>query len=250
MARVRLIHWKAAEAASLVEALTGAGHRVAYVEQVGSRLMGHLREQQPEAIVIDLSRLPSHGRMVAAVIRGSKFRAVPLLFVHGAQDKVAATREMFPDAAFATDVPQLLRLLKKAKANPAAVVPSVPGVQRPDRSTARKLGLAGAASVIDAPRGYAKSLGELPEGVELHEVEQAQHPLTLWWVPDAAAFEARLREARRWAARTKLWILWRKGSKDLTQISIRQACAVFGMVDYKICSVDSTWSGMLFTLKK
>lgn len=249
MARIRLIHWKAAEAAPLQAALEAAGHEVAYVERVGSRLMGHLRDQPPDAVVIDLSRLPSHGRMVAAAIRASRrHRALPLIFYHGAPEKVAPIRKLFPDADYVASLGQLLALIPRVRANPKAVAPEV----APDRDTARKLGIGGRTevSVIDPPRDYVAVLGPLPAGAVLNEVAEASHDVTLWFVHDSHEFETRLREARRWAARTKLWILWRKGTAGLTQLSLRQSCAAFGLVDYKICSVNTVWSGMLFTVKK
>jgi hypothetical protein len=54
---------------------------------------------------------------------------------------------------------------------------------------------------------------------------------------------------RQIAGRTKLWILWRKGS-DVTQAFLRESAAAVGLVDYKICSVDANWSGMLFARRK
>ena len=53
---------------------------------------------------------------------------------------------------------------------------------------------------------------------------------------------------RKLAARTKLWIMWRKGS-EVTQPFLRESAAAVGLVDYKICSVDGAWSGMLFSAK-
>jgi hypothetical protein len=54
---------------------------------------------------------------------------------------------------------------------------------------------------------------------------------------------------RKLAGRTKLWILWRKGS-GVTQPFLRESAAAVGLVDYKICSVDGTWSAMLFARRK
>jgi hypothetical protein len=53
------------------------------------------------------------------------------------------------------------------------------------------------------------------------------------------------------AAHTRLWILWRKGQKDgLNGATLRRAACDLGLVDYKICSVNQTWSGMAFAIKK
>jgi hypothetical protein len=245
--RIRLIHWRAAEAAPLQAKLELAGHHVDYVERVGSRLMGHLRDTSPDVIVIDLSRLPSHGRMVAAMIRSSRYAAIPIVFVHGDPAKVA---DAFPEIPHALNVDLLLHQLIIVEAlAPSPKAKST--IARPDLSTARKLGIAAgvAVSVVDAPRGYLQALGPLPDQVELYEVEAPGHPLTLWFVRDLPALEQLLPQARHWAARTKLWILWRKGGGELTQLSLRRACKQFALVDYKICSVDSVWSAMLFTRK-
>ena len=55
----------------------------------------------PDALVISLDRLPSHGRAVAEWFwEAKKRRSIPLIFVGGAPDKVERTREKFPEALF------------------------------------------------------------------------------------------------------------------------------------------------------
>ena len=66
---------------------------------------------------------------------------------------------------------------------------------------------------------------------------------------DAAACAEALPAMRKLAGRTNLWIAWRKGS-GVTQQFLRESASAVGFVDYKICSVDKTWSAMLFALKK
>ena len=63
--RVRLLHWNAREASGYIEVLSAAGHVVEYEEQFRPGLMKTWREAPPDAFVIDLSRLPSHGREIA-----------------------------------------------------------------------------------------------------------------------------------------------------------------------------------------
>lgn len=88
--RVRLIHWNAGEARQRAEILRAAGYEVFYKMQDGPAFLRDLRESPPTAVVIDLSRLPSHGRDMALGIRGSKAtRLVPLVFVGGELEKVA-----------------------------------------------------------------------------------------------------------------------------------------------------------------
>jgi hypothetical protein len=51
-----------------------------------------------------------------------------------------------------------------------------------------------------------------------------------------------------------LWILWPKQTSklqtDLGQQLVQEAGLAAGMVDFKICSIDETWSGLRFTLSK
>ncbi len=79
MPRVRIVHWKAAEAGPLVEACRVCGFEIEYDDAVnGGMLIKLVREKPPDALVIDLTRLPSHGREVAIYLRRTKYaRHVP-----------------------------------------------------------------------------------------------------------------------------------------------------------------------------
>ena len=69
-----------------------------------SSSMKEFRKDPPDAVVIDLDRLPSHGREAGVFLRGSKStRLIPLLFVctegvEGDPEKVARVKETLPDA--------------------------------------------------------------------------------------------------------------------------------------------------------
>jgi hypothetical protein len=45
-----------------------------------------------------------------------------------------------------------------------------------------------------------------------------------------------------------VWIVWPKKSSgvpsELTETSIREAALAHGLVDFKVCAVDATWSGL------
>lgn len=256
MPRIRLIHWKPAEAVALVEALRRDGHLVEYEEHEGPGLMRRLGEARPDVLVIDLSRLPSHGKAVASTVRGTKrTRDIPIVFHAGEPAKVAALREVFPGEVFVPGLARLRAALRKIRSAPASAVgAAVGGIANPNRTAAQKLGIRAGAKVgvLDPPREYLRLVGAVPEGVEFVE-DGRSLGLLLWFVHDAREFEARLPDARRWAANAKLWVLWRKqaaGKSVLTQLEIRRLAGEFGLVDYKICSVDDSWSGMLFALRK
>jgi hypothetical protein len=253
MARLRLMHWKATEAALLLEALHGAGHVVDYQEKLDPKGFRAIRQSPPDAFVIDLSRLPSHGREVATFLRGQKTtRAVPIVFIDGAPEKVEAIRKLMPDAVYAPRT-RLRSAVREALANRPArpVVPKQMMERYASRTAAQKLGIrAGSTAVlIDPPRNYASVIGELPAGAALDEALGAACPVTLWFVHDVAVCAETLPALRKLAARTRPWILWRKGS-GVTQQLLRESAATVGLVDYKICSVNNTWSAMLFARKK
>lgn len=56
------------------------------------------------------------------------------------------------------------------------------------------------------------------------------------------------------AERGRLWIAWPKKASgvesDLTQQQVRTFGLDAGLVDYKICSIDATWSGLCFTRRR
>jgi CheY-like chemotaxis protein len=249
MPRIRLVHWNAAEAAALQAALRAAGNAVDYDEKLDSGGFRTIRASPPDAFVIDLSRLPSHGREVATFVRGQKAtRHIPIVFVGGAPEKVQAIRRLLPDAVY-TAPGRLRSALRAALTNRLAspVVPAQMMARYASRSAAQKLGIreGSTAALIDPPRNYAGVIGGLPDAASLDETPTASCPVTLWFVRDAAACREALPGMRKLAARTKLWILWRKGS-DVTQPFLRESAAAVGLVDYKICSVDAAWSAMLF----
>jgi Protein of unknown function (DUF3052) len=258
MPRVRIVHWKAAEAAPLIEACRACGFEVDYDDVKFNDLPKLIRAKPPDALVIDLSCLPSHGREAAIAFRRSKStRHIPLVLVDGAPEKVAAIRQKLPDATFATSATprQLCSRIRSACARPVAdpVVP--PGLMEGygSRTAAQKLGIKEGSSVavIDAPRDYAAALGELPADVELVEDPDSVHAVTLWFVRDPRVYQAGVHRMQTIAHRTRLWVVWRKGQTNgLTQYLVREAANEAGLVDYKICAVNAQWSAMAFARRK
>lgn len=256
MARIRLLHWKAAEAGKYLAALAAAGHTVQYKQNFGPGSLRAWRVRPPQAFVIDLSRLPAQGHEIAIALRQSPAtRPVPLVFCEGAPDKVAQVRALLPDAAYC-QFSKLRASLRKALAAPVlkAVAP-VPMMQRyAARTTAQKLGLeaGGTVFVVDPPRDYLTVLGPLPAGVQFIEDEHQPAAVTLCFVRDLPSLQSRMSELRPLAPATKLWFCWRKGKTaagGVSGSSVRAAGISLGFVDYKICSLNPVWSGMLFALK-
>ncbi len=255
MPRVRIVHWKAAEAAPLIEACRECGFEVEYNGVDFPALMKLVRERPPDALVIDLTCRPAMSRDAGIAFRRLKnTRHVPLVFVDGEPAKVTAVREKLPDATYATRK-QLCQRVRRACAKGVADPLVPPGMMESyrDRPAVRKLGIAPGSSVglIDPPRDYAAVLGTLPDGVDLVEDPDSVHPVTLWFVRDPRACQAGMRRLEAIAGRTKLWILWPKASRNgLTQFLIREAANAAGLVDYKVCAVSGKWSGMALARRK
>jgi CheY-like chemotaxis protein len=255
MTRVRIIHWKPAESAPLIEACRACGFEVEYAEMPFPALAKEIRHNQPDALVIDLTRLPSHGREAAMAIRRTKYsRHIPIVFVDGEPEKVEGVRKQLPDAVFTTRG-KLCAAIKKACANPVANPVAPPGVMERygSRTKAQKLGIreGSRVAVVDPPRDYEAALGELPEGVEFVEDPVSVHPVTLWFVRDHAAYLAALRRMSDIADKTKLWVVRPKGPKSqVNENFLRSAGNEVGLVDYKICAIDEHWTGMIFARRK
>lgn len=256
MPRVRVVHWNAEEAAGLLDACRQAGYMVDYDHGSGSSVMRAARKgPAPDAIVIDLTRLASHGREVAVALRNYKaLRTTPIVFVDGEAEKVEKTRERVPGAYFCRRT-QLSRTLKKAlTAGPMSPPAATPMMELyRSRFTFQKLGVKPGMSlgVVHPPRDYLSALGEMPEAVEIIEDPESAQDVTVWFVYDLDSFLDELSCMRAMADKTKLWIAWRKGAKNgVTQNSVRESAREFGLVDYKICAIDGHWSGMLFARKK
>jgi hypothetical protein len=69
---VRLVCWNADQARERSAALERAGFEVDSTPLNPSGLIGHFRQHTPSVILIDLDRLPSHGREVGIALRQSK----------------------------------------------------------------------------------------------------------------------------------------------------------------------------------
>jgi CheY-like chemotaxis protein len=252
MPRVRLFHWRAEEARPLLAVLRAGGYTVDYPGDNPSNWRS-LRENPPLAAIIDLTRLPSHGRYVAAEIRAAKsIRHIPIVFVDGDQEKVKDIRKALPDAVY-TSRSRLVSVLKRVKplADPA-VAPRM--MNRSDRTTSEKLGIKAGTRIalIDPPVDYLRVLGKLPQDVSLEEDPQETLPLTLWFVRNPDGYLAGLGQMRKRALTSRIWIIYPKGrnASGLTQGLIREAALSVGLVDYKVCSVNEIWTGLLFTRKK
>jgi hypothetical protein len=254
---VRLIHWNAEEAEEQAKILKAIGYKVVYklIDPAGLR---DLREHPPDAFAIDLGRLPSQGRDLGMNIRKYKStRQVPLIFIGGEPEKIKGIRKVLPDATY-TNWDEIQHSLEYAIANPPSepVIPeSVFDVYK-GTPLQKKLGFKHntIVALINAPRDFDETLGELPEGVTVRKQARGRVDLALCFADLKADLEKRIERMTEFIGEGYLWILWpKKASKvetDLTQVVVRKVGLDAGLVDFKICSVDETWSGLCFTRRK
>jgi hypothetical protein len=114
-------------------------------------------------------------------------------------------------------------------------------------------------ALVGAPAEFAVTLGKLPAGATLNRgVGRGRaRDLTIWFVTSRRQLEGDLlRNAppRDGDRPGHLWIAWPKKSSgmatDLTEDVLRDVILPFGLVDRKVCAIDETWSGLLFSWRR
>jgi hypothetical protein len=259
MTRVLLVHWKAEEAQGRLAELGRLGFQASHLGPEGMSDLRALSAEPPAAIIIDLSRLPSHGRVVATALRQQKAtRRVPLLFAGGATDKVEAARALLPDAVF-TGWEKIGAALNKALRDGVPAQPVVPGRMAGYSGTPlwRKLGIREGVLVglLGAPAGFQQKLKPLPAGVRFARRASRDARVSILFATRMAELKKGFAAAQRALGDgAALWIGWPKKASgrvtDLSANSVRAFGLAEGWVDYKICAIDETWSGLCFCRRR
>ena len=258
MNHVRLIHWNAAEAQERALRLQACGYEVDFTPLDGPAAVRRLRDDPPAAVVIDLSRLPSHGRDVGLALRKSKLtRHLPLVFVEGNAERTARVRQLLPDAVYAT-WERIAGWLQKAISHPPAdpVIPSSVMAGYSDTPLPKKLGIREDSVVVlvGAPQGFEQTLGKLPAGASLRKQARGTCDLVIWFTNSSEKLQQRIGRMAAMAGKDGLWIVWPKKSSgvdsDLSQPVVRKVGLASGLVDYKVCAIDQVWTGLRFARRK
>ena len=259
MPRVRLLHLRPLEAEARIAALRALGYDVAFEPLDDRDALKRVWLTPPDAYVFDITRVPSHMRELAIALRARKAtRHVPVVFAGGELAKVAALREILPDAVFAA-WEEVEGALAEAIAHPpeSPVVPQSLFAGYSGTPLPKKLGIKPGMTValLDAPESVATTLGQLPEGASLVCDTAEPRPLAIWFVRSCNRLKKGLpRAIKAVAERGGLWIAWPKQKSgipaDVTQQAVREAGLAAGLVDYKVAALDGTWSGLLFTRRK
>ena len=118
----------------------------------------------------------------------------------------------------------------------------------------KKLGIKVGSTValIRAPKAFDRTLGDLPAGVRFTTRTTKPVDLAVWFVTSVREIETRM--AAMAPVATGLWIAWPKKASgvvtDVTENLVRNAGLAHGLVDYKVCAIDHTWSGLKFARRK
>jgi hypothetical protein len=246
MARVLLFHWREDEALALVAKLEGWGHTVGWR---GVRENKEVKITTPyrfgaEVIVFDLSRMPTYAKYQAQLIRKARTTAhIPFVFVEGEAEKVEGLRRMFPAETFTT-----WRKLKGvlAKLRVASIAPREAADMSGEKARAlwKKMNLREGMRVYveAAPREFFAALGNVPESVDL-EAGAKDAAMAAFFFEDWDRFGEALDRVLGVAERMPVWAVYRKGPIKMPEL--REALLDQGLVDYKMCSVNARWAGVL-----
>jgi CheY-like chemotaxis protein len=257
MAKVLLVHWNEKEAKERARILKALGHKTEILFDPEKPSLGRVRESPPDLFLIDLSRLPSQGREIAGYFRRAKAtRNLPILFMGGDADRVGNARKLIPDAEFAQwdeIKPGIQQAIRNRPENP--VVPTTmagySGSPLP-----KKLGIRENCSVVlvNAPERFERKLKPLPAGVEFVEDGKGANVAVLFAKSEAELVRDFQLLLKTLPEKTALWIAWPKKASgvrtDVTENLIREFALDAGWVDYKVCAIDETWSGLCFARKK
>ncbi len=258
MPRVLLIHWNAEEAAERAERLRAKGFETyTFSNQRDGGGFRLLRNDPPDAVIVDLARIPSHGLAVGIAIREQKStRMVPLLFIEGDPEKTARVRGLLPDATY-TAWPRIgaaLRRVLREKPQEPVVPGTFAGYSGTPLSKKLRIRENSVVALLRAPEGFEAKLEPLPDGARIERQSKGADVILAFASSTAALGRDLPGLARMMRAGRTLWLIWPKKTSalacDLGEPQVRKMGLDAGLVDYKVCAVDETWSGLAFAKRK
>ena len=252
--RVCLIHWNEKERQERLSHLVLDGIEVLAGIDAGPHFSKSLETSRPDAVLIDLSRLPSQGRDLGVMIRTrAGTRQIPIVFVDGAADKVEAIRTLLPDAEFTTWDGILPTITHVVESKGKDFLPqSSVFAAYSQKPLATKLCIKPGFVVclIGENESLLGGSDQLPAGVKVVNDIVDDANLYLWCLQSQAELSANLALIKTVVKHAPTWVGWPKKAadpgSDLTQSVVREQCLAVGMVDYKICSINEKWSALLF----
>ena len=251
--KVLLIHWRPEEAENGLALLAKAGHSVRIYSGSRSINLGFFEGELPDVALISLERQPAHGRAIGHWLRSTKTTShVPIVFVGGAEEKVAAARAMFPDALFCA-WRGVRGAVREARKRPQFAQPQPTCAGKP---LWRKYDVREGDRVLQV--GGPEPTPELLGSGMPHEVRwvwrkrwparPGQPDLVVLHVENEDQLQAHFSAAVELTADGRpLWLCHPKKSSnlptDLDRESLSSHWRAAGWTDVKVCRVDETWTG-------
>ncbi|MEZ5318698.1 MAG: hypothetical protein R2752_14965 [Vicinamibacterales bacterium] len=115
----------------------------------------------------------------------------------------------------------------------------------------RKLGVKPGMTLalLRAPAGFRRELVGLPDDVAVRTRASGRPDLVVWFVDRRRDLERDVARMARLMGHG-LWIAWPKQASgvitDVTGDVVRTTGLRHGLVDYKVCAINDTWSGLKF----
>jgi hypothetical protein len=256
---LRLVCWNEADAERHAAELRREGYRVV-AEPLANPggAVRYFREVDPDAVVIDLDRLPSYGRELGMSLRASKSTChLPLIFAGGLAAKVDPIRAAIPGAIFAAweDVLAAVRRAMDQPLAPRLLSRELPKATAPG-ALERKLDIKAQTHFAIVPltgdgSWLSEILTSIPEGSVPQRRLDASTTLALFLVNTRRELIHAFTQARKSLPRNaSLWIVHPKQTSslagDFNQDDVREAGLSRGFVDYKVCAINKDWSALKF----
>jgi hypothetical protein len=112
-------------------------------------------------------------------------------------------------------------------------------------------------ATIDAPPGFARTLGALPEGARVTPglARGPAFDVIVLFVTRRADLARRLDTVRgRMTPSAGFWVAWPKQASklptDMTEHVVRELALPTGLVDNKVCAIDEVWSGLRLVIRR
>ena len=110
--------------------------------------------------------------------------------------------------------------------------------------------------LLQAPEGFEMHLGDLPEGVKVHRLpaNSSTWDVVLFFTTESTELEKQFKRLSKTIRQNgAVWIAWPKKVSgvptDLNGNRVREIGLEGGLVDTKVCTIDSVWSGLRFVIK-
>ena len=120
----------------------------------------------------------------------------------------------------------------------------------------KKLGIREGYGVllVNAPPRFERKLEPMPEGAAFSEDAGLARVAVLFAASQAELVRDFRPLAKALPEKSALWIAWPKKASgvktDLNENVVREFGLDLGWVDYKVCAIDETWSGLCFGRRK